>query len=98
MVHAMVMKAPSPKPVTGQDNRKMVTSSLRPVAQTKTLPDEAGAFLLHAEDLGLGHPPRALGLTAGDAASELGPPVDIDFLGVVRAAITPPVAIIIPHL
>src|SRR5258706_66575 len=44
---------------------------------------------------GLGHPPGSVRLTAGDAASELGPPMDVDLLSVVRAAIPATVAIII---
>src|SRR5712672_1746166 len=71
---------------------------LATAAQTKTLPDEPGAFSLYADGRGLRHPPSAVGLTAGDAASELGPATDIDLLRIIGAAIPGAVLIIVLDL
>src|SRR5882724_1460439 len=72
--------------------------SLATAAQTKTLPDKPGAFSLYADGRGLRHPPSAVGLTAGDAASELGPATDIDLLRIIGAAIPGAVLIIVLDL
>ena len=43
----------------------------------------------------LAHPPRAIGLSAGNAASDLGAAMDIDLLRIIGAAIAGAVAIIV---
>src|SRR4029077_3275364 len=64
----------------------------------KNAPGRTGSVSLPNDGPGLAHAPRAVGLTAGNAASELRPPVDIDLLGVVRAAIPGAVLIIVLDL
>src|SRR5258706_2032180 len=74
----------------------MVTAVLQTAGQKKTLPASRERF--SCTQTALAHPPRAVRLTAGGAASKLGPAMDIDLLRIVGATIAGRVAIIIADL